>query len=425
MSQDYFLKRTYDTVYKANKAKSPFCSLSESYRLVLESDNVISSGFNVNELKIDEVRWTPEQLNLYSNTDTSDKDRVIGADETVIKDKNGKPQTGVGPGEYAVASVISGLTDYPSVVKVVQGGSKDFDIEYKSYKFEVKKASEVKSVRIGKHGTKVGEEIYREVDDILDEILHQYSLLKPEEKRKVNKYVIDSYFGKLKKPEELRKNANVDVYSKKYESKLGWNVETWANGIKTDRNELPFSLLFAKPDVRVIRNGNIAYISIKKFLEIAEQLKTGKINSKEEEVITHATKLADTFKQFYGVENSSEKEKLNKALEDKAEKVDKELTKTKISVTGVGGKDWEEFFKEINKEKLLQKINTLKEKVDTSSEITRLFPSDLTGLFIVSSVGYRYIPRKDLGNYIMIKTVSMGGPKISLKPIVFEHPNEI
>jgi hypothetical protein len=422
MSQDYFLKKTYDTVYKANKAKSPFRSLSESYRLVYESDNVMPSGFNVNELKIDEVRWTPEQLNLYSNTDTSDKDRVIGADETVIKDKNGKPQAGVGPGEYAVASVISGLTDYPSVVKVVQGGSKDFDIEYKSYKFEVKKASEVQSVRIGKHGTKVGEEIYKAVDHILDEILDQYGLLKEEEKQEVNKRVIGEYFGEMKVPRELRKGVKTKTYQE-YESKLGWNVEKWALGIKGDRNELPFSLLFTTPKVK--REGAKAYISVKKFLEIAELLKTGE-NTKEEETSTsHVVRLADTFKRFYGVENSPNKEKLDKELEHKAERVDKDLTKQKIKTTGIGGKNWQDFFKTISKENLLQKINKLKNEIDSPLKITELFPSDLTGLFIVSSVGYRYIPRKDLGNYIMIKTVSMGGPKISLKPIVFEHPNEI
>ena len=423
MSQDYFLKKTYDAVYKANKAKSPFRTLSESYRLVLESDNVMPSGFNVNELKIDEVRWTPEQLNLYSNTDTSKEDRVIGADETVIKDKNGKPQTGVGPGEYAVASVISGLTDYPSIVKVVQGGSKDFDIEYKSYKFEVKKASEVQTVRIGKHGTKVGEEIYKAVDHILDEILDQYGLLKEEEKQEVNKRVIEEYFGEMKVPRELRKGVKTKTYQE-YESKLGWNVEKWALGIKGDRNELPFSLLFTTPSAKVKREGSKAYISVKKFLEIAEKLKTSE-TSKEEVDTSHATRLADTFKQFYGVENSPNKEKLDKELEHKAERVDKDLTKQKIKTTGIGGKNWQDFFKTLSKEDLLQKINKLKGEIDSPLKITELFPNDLTGLFIVSGIGYRYIPLKELGNYIMIKTVSMGGPKISLKPIIFEHPNEL
>ena len=377
MSQDYFLKKTYNAVYKANKAKSPFRTLSESYRLVLEEKE---TGIDVDKLKIQETPWTLEQKNFYTD----------------------RPN-GVGPGELSVASVINNNNpDRQTALYIVQGGSKDFDISFKKYKFEVKETNSKVSVRIGKHGTKVGEEIYKIVDEILDEIIDQYELLNPGDKDTVNK--------------KLLSNKNV-----KENFKAGWSVETWAKGIKGDRNELPFTAVFTQPGTGLKRGEtkSSVLISIKDFLnivdDISENLKTEKPFENKHNENPHVREIAGVLKRLYGNSQSKEAEKLYKHIDSTAVKVDKDITKKKINITKEGGRDWKEFFIHLSKDNFNNKLDNLKKQIDSPEKIKKLFPDDLTGLFVVSPLGYRYIPKDYIGNYVIIERVSMKAPKIVLK----------
>ena len=70
---------------------------------------------------------------------------------------------------------------------------------------------------------------------------------------------------------------------------------------------------------------------------------------------------------------------------------------------------------QFSKDDFNNKLDNLKKQIDSPEKIKKLFPDDLTGLFVVSPLGYRYIPKDYIGNYVIIERVSMKAPKIVLK----------
>lgn len=417
---DYFLNKIYDSLIKRKlpQTKSSFRSLSESYTKIYEQDQpqpvpaaqqtAGKINFDINEPKLTLIPWTPEQYNLYLLT----ADKKIAATEDA--------ETGVGPGEYAVASVLSGKVVFDNELKsMVSGQSESFDVTWPNknnptYKFEVKKI-EKGSVRIAKHGAKLTGEVIRSVTELLNSILDEYDILDEKSKQEVDGYVLASL-------PELKETRKADRAKKLH--RMGWSIGKWARGIIANTRELPFTVLFSDKEP-IFKRGEDetttpirVLISVKTFNDFIENAKRGLEDEPEGVEASDNEKVRELkikFKEFYGTTDAEKAPTLNKEIEKTAETVDKKLTKLKIQQTGEGKSTTQDFFKAINKLKISEKLNGIKEKIEGDESIKSLFPPDLTGLFIVNSRGYHYVPYNDLPKYIEVEKISSGGPKIRLK----------
>jgi hypothetical protein len=454
---DYFLNKIYGSllVNKAPKTKSTFRTLSESYNLVCEEElpntsseplqqpveqpnstvekqpkpvqaETTTTPFNIKQSQPTEVKWSPEQEVLY-------KERL----------------TGTGPGEFSVASVVTGKTDPNELAKHVSGGSLSYDVEVGNLKFEVKQLEEGKSddVRIGNEGQALGIEISTTVSLILRNILEEYNNLPEEEKNKVNEQIIRSVpaipelasvsvnlKGREKSNYQRRIKTNIKHRDSLEGKRTGWNLVKYVEGIEKNITELSLKLLFndnyrefatletakAKKPVDSLRRQYVV-MSIKELLEIINNLasQTGNEQNTSASTPTNSDSvqaLKKTFKDFYGAAKNKQEE-LHAVIDREAEMVDKRLSKLKCKTTGEGCYDVLEFFKEIKQQNNLSTLMNLKQYLENPNTLSKIFPNDLTGLFAVNPNGYCYIPKNEAGRYMRITRISSGGkPKIAFKP---------
>jgi hypothetical protein len=389
MSQDYFLKKTYDAVYRASRSKTPFRTLSESYRLVLEEKSDIP--FDINKVKSDITPWTVEQSNLSPE----------------LKDPNAKEEKGKGPGEYAVASVVSGLTDYDSVASMVQGGGESFDVGYPpgkenpKYKFEVKFFKDKNSVaQISKHGINFRNYVLEEARRILGDIYNEYMFLDDDDRNTVNLHVIDNI--------GVRDDAD-------------WSLEKYLKNYFLDNistGGLNFNVLFKGKRFNKTKSGFHPLISAESLIEILDTI-TGKDEEENKEEFSkenpRVVTVKTTLKDLYGVNNSEKGEKLNKQIDREAEHIDRKFIKIKSNITGEKVTSVTGFYKQIKKLNLSKRLSKLKKELSEEKNLRSLFPSSLSGLFLVYPEGYRYIPETDIKDYIKITTISRDKFNITFK----------
>ena len=135
---DYFLNKIYDSLLsnKLPKTKSSFRTLSESYDLVYEEEQEQKKDIPFNIHEYQQGSWTVEQRNLYlpNSAPVTPTPGVPAEYDPEAK------MTGVGPGECAVASLVSGLTDFAGCRKMISGQRESFDVswptgKYAKYKF--------------------------------------------------------------------------------------------------------------------------------------------------------------------------------------------------------------------------------------------------------------------------------------------------
>ena len=206
MPQDHFLNKVYESLLsnKQSKIKSSFHTLSESYDLVYEEEQqpvaepVKTEASTSSWLEkfvdtpiLDTQQWSPEQLNLYKLTDTVEPETEF----------EGETETGVGPGEYAVASLLTGLTQFPDprLENMVSGQMESYDVSWPSkdnakYTFEVKKIESKKDVRLGRKGADIGKTFTNTIDAILQNIREEYDILGDNDKTNINNN-INSYYS--------------------------------------------------------------------------------------------------------------------------------------------------------------------------------------------------------------------------------------
>ena len=413
---DYFLNKIYDSLIKRKlpQTKSSFRSLSESYIKIYEQEEpqrVKDIPFDINRYQ--EGSWTAEQRNLYLPSSTP----IPPTQGELSKYDPEAKMTGVGPGECAVASLVSGLTDFADCRKMISGQRESFDVSWPTgkdakYKFEVKQASELTDVRIGTEGTNLGREVADVVKDVLSTLNEEYGMLVPEDKNKINQAVtnyISKEYGTKKSKENKQK------FQSRLESYTEWNIDGFVNSITSKIGELPFGMIFGD---RYYYTGSeparkkYLQISIYKLIQIIEQLKADgteeevKKNTDTEEVVK------DVFHKVYGKENIPT---FSNFLDKEAHKVDRKITKQKIEITQEGGIDLSSFIKSIKKFNFSDKLKDLKEKLTDSKTVTNLFPGHITGLFVISVNDWKYIPRDQMGNYVEITRITQSKPKIKLK----------
>lgn len=446
---DYFLNKIYDSllVNKQSKTKSTFRTLSESYDLVYEEEAEVppvaseqpasnqekqDSGNNqetfagadlkppFNEVVSPKRKWTDVQKSLYN--------------ETLNK-------KGYGPGEYAVASVISGYVDEASCKALVSGGSLSYDVAFPSqkeptYKFEVKMIEGNGTVFIAKHGTLVAGKIQEDTKEILQTILNQYNDLSEDGKAEVDSLLLNSIGvepGEKPKAKKKIKRWERAAELQKIKSEKSWTVKKWCESILKDIGEIPFSILFKSklkpgydfPDIKrasanpedfgTAKENMYVLFSVEDFIDIVNKV----LQSEQDALIPEPTRerrigLAKTFKQYYADEKTPNPELDNK-LDAEATNVDKKLSSLKIKTLKTGYDDFNTFVRELKNAKLADKLRELKGYIERPDTIKSLFPKDLTGLFVVDSSGYHYFPKDIIPNYIKITTVTTGGVKIGFK----------
>jgi hypothetical protein len=456
MSQEHLLKLAYEAVLSGQQQKSSYRTLSESYRAVYEEEEP-KIPFAVNELKLDLVHWSQLQANLYALTASKKKIEkisnvrdelnpdvpVVGAEETVETDTEGNVATGLGPGEYAVASVISGYTTPADCAKLVSGQSKSYDVSWPSatkadYKFEVKLEGDV---RIGAQGSELGNKVKEAIKNVLTQVLEEYSVLKGPEKDTTNIEILKRVkFRELKTPELILKKKGGETADslrkrQKHEADLAareakkadWTVDGYINAILANLGELPLRLIngeeyeyrnpSAKTETDLARN-KFLITPLLSFLKAIDSFH-GEVNTNikgEEEADNEGVQaVRNVLHKYYGTQDQEKAPALSKVIDTEAHKVDRKLTLKKIQTTGEGGATYSEFFKAIKKLHLTKDIEDIGEYMNSNEALRGCFPKDITGLFVVNPQGYRYVPEDKIGDSIKLVSISQGKPKIELK----------
>ena len=456
MSQEHLLKIAYEAVLNRQQQKSSYRTLSESYKAVYEAEDS-QIPFAVNELKLDLVPWTPQQQSLYDLTASKKKVEktpgvsdelnpdvpVVGADETVETDTEGNVATGLGPGEYAVASAISGYTAPADCAKLVSGQSKSYDVSWPSatkadYKFEVKLEGDV---RIGAQGAELGNKVKEAIKNVLTQVLVEYSVLKGPEKDTTNMAILKRVkLRELKAPEPVLKKKGGETAEslrkrQKHEAELAareakktdWTVDGYINAILANLGELPLRLIngeeyeYRNPSAKTetdIARSRYLITPLLSFLKAIDSFH-GEINTditgKEEGEGEGVQAVRNVLHKYYGTQDQEKAPALSKVIDTEAHKVDRKLTLKKIQTTGEGGATFSEFFKAIKKLHLTKDIEDIGQYMNSKEALRGCFPKDITGLFVVNRTGYKYVPEDKIGESIKLVSISQGKPKIELK----------
>lgn len=441
MPQDHFLNKVYESLLsnKQPKTKSSFRSLSESYNLVYEEDqqpvrtaepaktNTSASPWLekfVDTPILDTQQWSPEQLNLYKLTDTVEPETEF----------EGETETGVGPGEYAVASLLTGLTQFPDprLENMISGQMESYDVSWPSkddakYTFEVKKIESKGDVRLGRKGADIGKTFTNTIDAILQNIREEYNILGEDDKANINNIVI-SKLDIIEEP-QIRKRKGTDIeikdsikdrekYTKKMAKRTGWTVESFIEAIQDNMSELPFDLIFGKGETRDYEypaggkselRQQAVIMSLAKLVTICETV--SKKDFDQDEGTESEEAIKGLFHQVYDADATPT---FKDYLDREARNVDKRITKQKIRITKTEGA-FELFFDNIKELKFSKKLEELQQLITSKETIEKLFPSTITGLFVVNINGYQYIPQKDISTYVYISRITQSKPKIKIR----------
>lgn len=435
---DYFLSEVYDSLikYKLPQTKPTFRTLSESYTKIYEQEQEASAKTEtpvspwlqkyVDTPILTLQSWTQEQLNLYKLTDTVEPETEF----------EGETETGVGPGEYAVASLLTGLTQFPDprLESMISGQMESYDVSWPSknnakYTFEVKKIESKGDVRLGRKGADIGKTFTNTIDTILQNIKEEYNILGEDDKANINNIII-SKLNVIEEPEikkQKRKGVEVEIkksiekrekYAKQMAKRTGWTVENFIKAIQDNMSELPFDLIFGKgesrdyeypPGAKSELRQQAVIMSLAKLVTICETVSKKDFNQEEGTESEEAIK--DVFHQVY---DANATPTFKDYLDKEARNVDKRITKQKIRITKTEGA-FELFFDNIKELKYSEKLKELQQTVTSKETIEKLFPDTITGLFVVNINGYHYIPQKDISTYVEMSRITQSKPKIKLK----------
>jgi hypothetical protein len=370
-------------------------------------------------------KWTPEQQQLFKYKTAEGE--VAGE--------------GTGRGEYAVASVLTGLGTLDQVKNLISGGSKSYDVSWPSkdkptYKFEVKELNRAnedtknKDVRIGTEGDPLGREVISTITNVLKAILEEYNDLPSEEKKQIDQEIITySLETKLPPEPELKQGGKERAGSiakrQKFEAYKGqiaaWTLSGYINAVLEKSSELGAALLFSDTELQTANFGperkKYCLISIKRLFQSIEEIEhILRDENTVDETNPRVIALRNVLRTNYAADGETEEvETLKAYLDSEAEKIDKKLLKVKCKATGEGCVVGKTFYKDLMHLNLLQTINSLQQKLYSPETIRSLFPKDLTGFFAVNPEGFLYAPINKVGELVTFHSISLGRPKIRLK----------
>jgi ribosomal protein L31E len=463
MSQEHLLKLAYDAVLKRQQQKSSYRTLSESYKAVYEAegDQPVThpeQGTPINiEAPVEVPSVTQADVPVaepsVSGTEVRwDKNTVYAGERVewvgLQKEIYNKRPTGIGPGEFSVASVISGSVDENVLASMISGQGESYDVSYpkaddkNADRYEVKMEGDV---RVGVKGADLGKKVVTTVESALTHIIEEYEILNPADKEALNAIILKKVkLKELKEPEVVKgvsgkeligsvrsREKHQAALAAREEKKKGWDIYGYAKAILDNISELPLEMIYgseyeyshSKESENVAARNKYLIASLLTVLEAIEDVH-GVINvnrfDREEKDPESVRAIKNTLQRYYGAKDVERAEELNNAIDVQAHKVDRALTLTKVKVTKEGGSTYSEFAKAIKKLKFADKIKELKDTLEDGEKIRNLFPDKeskvkIAGLFVVSEKGWRYLPEDKIKDYVEVTTISQGKPKIKVK----------
>jgi len=387
------------------------------------TEQVPVQQFDINKFTVGQ--WTKVQKGLF--------------DKVVFK------KTGEGRGEMSVASLLTGKTKPNELKRYVQGTTEAFDVaglpnmpdakfEVKEFKFVPGEPGEFKgSVRIGKEGAGTTNRIIAGLKRIFDDIENEYMALDKENRNEIDRAIIKTIFPSMVAPEPKAgprsKGALAKSFQKakeRYDTAVSlqtkWTLEGYitalfdiAVGEDRSLSELPYSLFRPTweegklPTMKTEIRKKYLLFPITQLLSVLEKLAS---TTKDDPTINpKLSELQAVVKKHYLPPDNTEYEQ---RLEREVEILDRKLTKNKCQLTGNEAcKTIEEFYRAIKRLKLSTTFEDINKIRSTSAE--SLFPN-ITGLFIVHSNGYVYIPKNEINKKIFISQLTQGGLKIQPIP---------
>ena len=370
-------------------------------------------------------KWTQYQLSIFDNR-----------------------KTGGGRGEYSVASFVTGIEPSAALSPqetlsvlddCVSGQNESFDVavppESKTYKFEVKEIETDGSVRIGAEGKTATNRIVNGIMQILNDLENVYLSLDNNSRLQVDE-LMRKQLGletALKEPEKPKKDTKkyqqaYSQYGASLEAAQNWTLKGFINAIyQSDEEEgrgireLPASLIQKDATINPgdFKNPERKKYFLRNLQQVFDAIET---IAREQSFYTvqapnKAEELRNIIRKLYlpNVGDEAKKKEELDFLDHEADTLDRKLTKRKCNVAGSGCLDAKDFFNSVNRMKLLSRLRGVQDLFKDPNIIKKLFPADITGLFVVSKSGYNYFPKDSIDQYIEINQVSAGGIKIVKK----------
>lgn len=360
------------------------------------------------------VKWTDYQRNLF--------DKV----KPGVKRGTG----GTGRGEYSIASFVSGIPSKDTLLapeeiiclldSCISGQGKSYDVcippempEYESkhkLKFEVKQLKmNGSSVMIGAEGTKATSQIVDGIMDLMIRLENSYKSLSNVDKNTLNS--------------RLRMSLSLE------QENSTWTLGGFISAIYQKEEEegrtireLPSSLIKKEGKINPRLFGKNAlraqyfYRTLQEVFNAIEQ-----IAANSDKYVVAATsrtaQLRDMVRNLYlpELQDANQIKKEEEYLDKYIDKLDRDLTRRKITTVGTGHLTLKEFLGSMNRLKLLSSLREIQNMFNDPKIIRSLFPEKFDGLFLVQEDSFSYIPHDQIFNYIEIDSISNGGAKIAFK----------
>ena len=293
----------------------------------------------------------------------------------------------------------------------IGGQSESFDVISDQGNFEVKEFKLAKngkyrgSVRIGAEGKHTTGMILSQVKDLLIILLQTYSSLDDDSKKVLNKNLIENIPTTNDVPQ-------------------GWNLENYIDAIfdvtiGEDKGitEFPKTLFHSQeinPNLFTKNKKRATYLvyTIPQILNALKQLALQDENQANlDNEINRVKNLQSTLKGLY---LKKEDEKFSKEIEKEAESLDRKLiSKACVSDRGSNCITINTFLQKLERLDLAGVFNNIDQL--RRSEVANLFPPIVVGFFAVFETKYKYIPRGQLKDYLVIDSFTQKGLKIALK----------
>ena len=341
----------------------------------------------------------------------------------VIIGNSEKPS--VGRGEYSVAYLLTGLrtTEEINAFKnsngkhIIGKTDKSVDVTVPSGQYEVKEIPFGGSVKTGAFNDVVLTDIRAAVEDILKPVEAAYDALEETGQLQVDQHLIGVFTGwfiKNNQPKAKRpKPETVTNWQKQlgefHQIYKGWTIKKYIRNILEHLRELPAGLLLGdeislgRYSKRTVGEGEPVIIfsipQLERFLfqqyGVAQLPHTPVIND-----------LTDILYKYYG-----ETEVDRDFLKRQAQQLDIQIGNQRAKE--FGKKSGLDFFRRAIAHMNLPKKVAVLRAAFGSTGLQKIFPH--TGIFIVTSQDYQYVPKLELGKYLEITSVSGGVVKIGRK----------
>lgn len=326
---------------------------------------------------------------------------------------------GVGRGEYSLACIFWGVSSYDALRRleahkaaefkrrsfsIIQGSGVSFDVlapdgghyEVKEIKIVTdKEGKKTKTVRTGTNGKQAATQVINAVNGFLDEVLRAYDSMDDSSKAAINDAIIKNPITRI-------------AVGPQYQDRLeGWTIDKYIHTILSKSNvELSQGILLGdKLALGHYKLRPALIFSLKQFADVLNDVVTTTTPGGNN---TNIKDLYDTILKNYKINADDQQEK--DFFEKEARNIDRSITQKQCRLFKkcTNQDSFKQTIKSLNLAQGLEEIRTALTNV-----IFNTFPE--TGLFIVNSDVFVYIPKERLGEFIYANQISAGAPKIGLK----------